>query len=70
MLLMTQIKYYFLLCQLTVTSYLIKKFEKILLNVIKVTKFHIENPSLLQVTAHNPELHVLVEREMVRPEDH
>ena len=33
--------------------------------MIKISKSHIENPSLLQVTAHNPELHVLVERERV-----
>ena len=33
--------------------------------MIKIPKSHIENPSLLQVTVHNPELHVLVERERV-----
>ena len=33
--------------------------------MIKISKSHIENPSLLQVTAHNAELHVLVERERV-----
>ena len=33
--------------------------------MIKIPKSPIENPSLLQVTAHNPELHVLVKRERV-----
>ena len=33
--------------------------------MIKIPKSHIENPSLLQVTAHNLELHVLVKRERV-----
>ena len=67
--LMAQIKYDFLPCQLNATSYLIKKILKILLNMIKIPKSHIEDPSLLQVTAHNPKLHVLVERKRVRPED-
>ena len=38
--------------------------------MIKISKSHIENPSLLQVMTHNLELHVLVERERVSLEDH
>ena len=68
--LIAQIKYYVLPCQLTAMSYIINFFLKILLYIIKIPKSHIENPSLLQVMAHNPELYVLVERERVRPKDH